>query len=202
MLAVPGPHRASCGAVSRAEHSRAAWAQGCQLAFLTSSLPSQASGDTPTTPKHPKDSRENFFPAAVAPVAPDPVLSDAVQRPSDAHTKPRPALAATTAVIACPPSASASTPDPPKDPGPPRPHRPEATPSMASFGPGESHPSPGVMRPPCPAVPEPSQALATSKSSLCGEGRQEGGRGAFQLRWSVPQGQAAAGPLANHRQRR
>lgn len=150
--------------------------------------------------RDPKDSRENFFPAAVAPTAPDPVPADALQRPSDAHTKPRPALTATTAVIACPPSASASTPDPPKDPGPPRPHRPEATPSMASLGPGESHPSPGGMRPPCPAVPEPSQAPATSKSSLCGKGRHERGRGALQLRQSVPWGQAAAGSLTSHQQ--
>ncbi|XP_073860304.1 calcineurin-binding protein cabin-1 isoform X23 [Macaca fascicularis] len=96
----------------------------------------QASGDTPTTPKHPKDSRENFFPVTVAPTAPDPVPADSAQRPSDAHTKPRPALAAATTVITCPPSASASTLDPSKDPGPPRPHRHEATPSMASLGPG------------------------------------------------------------------
>ncbi|XP_073860299.1 calcineurin-binding protein cabin-1 isoform X15 [Macaca fascicularis] len=99
----------------------------------------QASGDTPTTPKHPKDSRENFFPVTVAPTAPDPVPADSAQRPSDAHTKPRPALAAATTVITCPPSASASTLDPSKDPGPPRPHRHEATPSMASLGP-VSHP--------------------------------------------------------------
>nr|XP_028684401.1 calcineurin-binding protein cabin-1 isoform X2 [Macaca mulatta] len=95
----------------------------------------QASGDTPTTPKHPKDSRENFFPVTVAPTAPDPVPADSAQRPSDAHTKPRPALAAATTVITCPPSASASTLDLSKDPGPPRPHRHEATPSMASLGP-------------------------------------------------------------------
>uniref|UniRef100_A0A8C5XIC0 Calcineurin binding protein 1 n=1 Tax=Microcebus murinus TaxID=30608 RepID=A0A8C5XIC0_MICMU len=107
----------------------------CQV-HLGAAAQRQASGDMPTTPKHPKDSRENFFPAVVAPTAPDPVPADTLQRPSDAHTKPRPALAATTAVSACPPSASASTPDPPKDPGPPRPHRPEATPSMASLGPG------------------------------------------------------------------
>ncbi|XP_012604714.1 calcineurin-binding protein cabin-1 isoform X1 [Microcebus murinus] len=106
----------------------------CQV-HLGAAAQRQASGDMPTTPKHPKDSRENFFPAVVAPTAPDPVPADTLQRPSDAHTKPRPALAATTAVSACPPSASASTPDPPKDPGPPRPHRPEATPSMASLGP-------------------------------------------------------------------
>ncbi|XP_069353704.1 calcineurin-binding protein cabin-1 [Eulemur rufifrons] len=106
----------------------------CQV-HLGAAAQRQASGDTPTTPKHPKDSRENFFPAAVAPTAPDPVPADSLQRPSDAHAKPRPALAATTSVTACPPSVSASTPDPPKDPGPPRPHRPEATPSMASLGP-------------------------------------------------------------------
>ncbi|XP_077806460.1 calcineurin-binding protein cabin-1 isoform X22 [Macaca mulatta] len=107
----------------------------CQV-HLGAAAQRQASGDTPTTPKHPKDSRENFFPVTVAPTAPDPVPADSAQRPSDAHTKPRPALAAATTVITCPPSASASTLDPSKDPGPPRPHRHEATPSMASLGPG------------------------------------------------------------------
>uniref|UniRef100_M3XUZ2 Calcineurin-binding protein cabin-1 n=1 Tax=Mustela putorius furo TaxID=9669 RepID=M3XUZ2_MUSPF len=106
----------------------------CQV-HLGAAAQRQAAGDTPTTPKHPKDSRENFFPGAVAPTAPDPVPADALQRPSDAHTKPRPAPATSTALIPGPPSASASTPDPSKDSGPPRPHRPEATPSMVSLGP-------------------------------------------------------------------
>ncbi|XP_045880435.1 calcineurin-binding protein cabin-1 isoform X5 [Meles meles] len=105
----------------------------CQV-HLGAAAQRQAAGDTPTTPKHPKDSRENFFPGAVAPTAPDPVPADALQRPSDAHTKPRPAPA-TSALIPGLPSASASTPDPSKDSGPPRPHRPEATPSMVSPGP-------------------------------------------------------------------
>uniref|UniRef100_A0A2I2ZDR1 Calcineurin binding protein 1 n=1 Tax=Gorilla gorilla gorilla TaxID=9595 RepID=A0A2I2ZDR1_GORGO len=114
----------------------------CQV-HLGAAAQRQASGDTPTTPKHPKDSRENFFPVTVVPTAPDPVPADSVQRPSDAHTKPRPALAATTTIITCPPSASASTLDQSKDLGPPRPHRPEATPSMASLGPeGKLRPEP------------------------------------------------------------
>ncbi|XP_059264936.1 calcineurin-binding protein cabin-1 isoform X2 [Mustela nigripes] len=106
----------------------------CQV-HLGAAAQRQVAGDTPTTPKHPKDNRENFFPGAVAPTAPDPVPADALQRPSDAHTKPRPAPATSTALIPGPPSASASTPDPSKDSGPPRPHRPEATPSMVSLGP-------------------------------------------------------------------
>uniref|UniRef100_A0A8C7BQ85 Calcineurin binding protein 1 n=1 Tax=Neovison vison TaxID=452646 RepID=A0A8C7BQ85_NEOVI len=106
----------------------------CQV-HLGAAAQRQAAGDTPTTPKHPKDSRENFFPGAVVPTAPDPVPADALQRPSDAHTKPRPVPATSTALIPGPPSASASTPDPSKDSGPPRPHRPEATPSMVSLGP-------------------------------------------------------------------
>nr|XP_037851339.1 calcineurin-binding protein cabin-1 isoform X5 [Chlorocebus sabaeus] len=133
----------------------------CQV-HLGAAAQRQASGDTPTTPKHPKDSRENFFPVTVAPTAPDPVPADSAQRPSDAHTKPRPALAAATTVITCPPSASASTLDPSKDPGPPRPHRPEATPSMASLGPAASSkaPSGGSVQPPegHPGKAEPSRA--------------------------------------------
>ncbi|XP_034497898.1 calcineurin-binding protein cabin-1 isoform X2 [Ailuropoda melanoleuca] len=108
----------------------------CQ-AHLGAAAQRQAAGDTPTTPKHPKDSRENFFPGAVAPTAPDPVPADALQRPSDTHAKPRPAPAASTAIIPCPPSVSASTPEPSKDSGSPRLHRPEATPSMISLGPEE-----------------------------------------------------------------
>ncbi|XP_027432253.1 calcineurin-binding protein cabin-1 isoform X2 [Zalophus californianus] len=106
----------------------------CQV-HLGAAAQRQAAGDTPTTPKHPKDSRENFFPGAVAPTAPDPVSADALQRPSDTHTKPRPAPAASTAIIPCPPSASASTPDPSKDSGLLQPHSPEATPSVVSPGP-------------------------------------------------------------------
>nr|XP_015005367.2 calcineurin-binding protein cabin-1 isoform X6 [Macaca mulatta] len=133
----------------------------CQV-HLGAAAQRQASGDTPTTPKHPKDSRENFFPVTVAPTAPDPVPADSAQRPSDAHTKPRPALAAATTVITCPPSASASTLDLSKDPGPPRPHRHEATPSMASLGPAASSkaPSGGSAQPPegHPGKAEPSRA--------------------------------------------
>ena len=96
---------------------------------LTLTLPSQAAGDTPITPKHPKDSRESIFPTAVAPAAPEPVLVDTPPRPSDGHAKPRPVPAA------------ASTPDLAKDTGLPRPHRPEAAPSTSSLHPGESGPS-------------------------------------------------------------
>uniref|UniRef100_A0A671FI12 Calcineurin binding protein 1 n=1 Tax=Rhinolophus ferrumequinum TaxID=59479 RepID=A0A671FI12_RHIFE len=117
----------------------------CQV-HLGAAAQRQAAGDTPTTPKHPKDSRENFFPAAVAPTAPEPVPADTLQRPSDAHTKPRPAPAATTALITCPPSASVSTSDPAKDPGLPQPHGPEATPSMASLGPEGKRPALGRRR--------------------------------------------------------
>ncbi|XP_043413809.1 calcineurin-binding protein cabin-1 isoform X1 [Prionailurus bengalensis] len=106
----------------------------CQV-HLGAAAQRQAAGDTPTTPKHPKDSRENFFPGAGAPTVPDPVPADTLQRPGDTHNKPRPVPAATTAIIPCPPSASASSPDPSKDPGHPRPHRAEATPSMTSLGP-------------------------------------------------------------------
>ncbi|KAK7795795.1 hypothetical protein U0070_014970 [Myodes glareolus] len=107
----------------------------CQV-HLGAATQRQASGDVPTTPKHPKDSRENFFPATVAPTAPDPLPADTLQRPSDSHLKPQTVLSSATAVIGCPPSTSASTPDLSTDPGIPRPHRPEATTSMASLSPG------------------------------------------------------------------
>ena len=100
---------------------------GC--APLTPTLPPQAAGDMPTTPKHPKDARENVFPVATAPAAPEPTPADAPSRPSDGHAKPRLM------------SATASTPDPAKDPGPPQLQRPEAAPSTSSLRPGESVPS-------------------------------------------------------------
>ncbi|XP_047417574.1 calcineurin-binding protein cabin-1 isoform X1 [Sciurus carolinensis] len=106
----------------------------CQV-HLGAAAQRQTSGDMPTTPKHPKDSRENFFPVVVGPTPPDPVPADALQRPSDTQAKPRPALAAATAIISCPASVSASTPDSSKDPGPPQPHRAEAPSNMTSLGP-------------------------------------------------------------------
>lgn len=108
----------------------------CQV-HLGAATQRQASGDAPTTPKHPKDSRESFFPAAVVATVPDPTAPDALLRPSDSHLKP---VLAT--VIACPPSASASASDLSTDPGIPRPHRPEATPSRAPPSPGKCHLSP------------------------------------------------------------
>ncbi|XP_052020449.1 calcineurin-binding protein cabin-1 isoform X4 [Apodemus sylvaticus] len=101
----------------------------CQV-HLGAATQRQASGDAPTTPKHPKDSRENFFPATVVPTVPDPTASDALQRPSDSHLKP-----VLAPVITRPPSASASTPDLSTDPGLARTHRPDATPSRAPLSP-------------------------------------------------------------------
>ncbi|XP_066221590.1 calcineurin-binding protein cabin-1 isoform X1 [Saccopteryx leptura] len=139
----------------------------CQV-HLGAAAQRQAAGDTPTTPKHPKDSRENFFPAAVAPTAPDPVPADALQRPSDTHIKPRPALAATTA-LTCPPSVSASTPDLSKDPRPPQPHRPESTPSMASLG-LEEELAGGAESPGCPSQePQCSEQVKTTPEGLPAE---------------------------------
>ncbi|XP_077016315.1 calcineurin-binding protein cabin-1 isoform X2 [Tamandua tetradactyla] len=108
----------------------------CQV-HLGAAAQRQAVGDTPTTPKHPKDSRENFFPAAVTPAAPDPLPGDAPQRPTDAHAKPCPALTTATATsgIPCSPAAAASTPDLAKDPCPPRPLQPEPPRSVASGAP-------------------------------------------------------------------
>lgn len=135
----------------------------CQV-HLGAAAQRQAQGDTPTTPKHPKDSRENFFPAAVAPTAPEPVPADTLQRPGDAHTKPRPVPAATTALITCPPSASVSTSDPAKDPGLPQPHGPEATPSMASLGPEGEELAGGAEGTGC--LPQCSEQVKTAPEGL------------------------------------
>uniref|UniRef100_A0A8C6E4B8 Calcineurin-binding protein cabin-1 n=1 Tax=Moschus moschiferus TaxID=68415 RepID=A0A8C6E4B8_MOSMO len=106
----------------------------CQV-HLGAAAQRQAAGDTPTTPKHPKDMRENVFPVAAAPAAPDPTLADAPLRPSDGHAKPRPT------------PATISTPDPAKDAGPPRPQRPEAAPCTSSVRPGGEEPAGGTEGP-------------------------------------------------------
>lgn len=110
----------------------------CQV-HLGAAAQRQSTGDTPTTPKHPKDSRENFFPA-VAPMTPTTTPTDAIQRPSDlhAHAKSCPAPASTTSVaVPCAPSMSTSTPDLSREAGPPRPLRPETSPNMPCLGTGE-----------------------------------------------------------------
>uniref|UniRef100_A0A7N4PNI4 Calcineurin-binding protein cabin-1 MEF2-binding domain-containing protein n=1 Tax=Sarcophilus harrisii TaxID=9305 RepID=A0A7N4PNI4_SARHA len=109
------------------------------------SVPPQATGDTPTTPKPPKDSRESFFWANAtaspalqpAPSNPDPALADASPR-----TKP----------------ASAS-------------RDPEALPSMACPAPGKAAlwarppaSQRGLLCPPGRAAPSPSGSAFSSAS--------------------------------------
>uniref|UniRef100_A0A8C6E1W1 Calcineurin binding protein 1 n=1 Tax=Moschus moschiferus TaxID=68415 RepID=A0A8C6E1W1_MOSMO len=157
----------------------------CQV-HLGAAAQRQAAGDTPTTPKHPKDMRENVFPVAAAPAAPDPTLADAPLRPSDGHAKPRPT------------PATISTPDPAKDAGPPRPQRPEAAPCTSSVRPGS-----GVTRPkgegPAweaadPAQPSGRPAVASSKAPGSGSalppegplGKAEPGRAKSRLLPNMP----------------
>ncbi|KAB0370162.1 hypothetical protein FD755_018124 [Muntiacus reevesi] len=129
----------------------------CQV-HLGAAAQRQAAGDTPTTPKHPKDSRESIFPTATAPAAPEPVLVDAPPRPSDGHAKPRPVPAA------------ASTPDLAKDAGPPRPHRPEAAPSTSSLHPGGEEPAGGTEGPGfLPQEPRDSEHLKTAPEDSAAE---------------------------------
>ncbi|XP_006901491.1 PREDICTED: calcineurin-binding protein cabin-1 [Elephantulus edwardii] len=105
----------------------------CQV-HLGAAAQRQAAGDTPTTPKHPKDNRENFFPAAVTPTTPEATAADTPLRPVDSHAK-RPAPATSPAAVSCPPCMSASGPDPAKDSSHCRLHRPEAAPSTTSLSP-------------------------------------------------------------------
>ncbi|XP_070241882.1 calcineurin-binding protein cabin-1 isoform X5 [Bos mutus] len=129
----------------------------CQ-AHLGAAAQRQAAGDMPTTPKHPKDARENVFPAATAPVAPEPTPADAPPRPSDGHAKPR--------LV----SATASTPDPAKDPGPPRLQRPEAAPSTSSLRPGAEEPAGGAEGPGFPPQePQDSEHVKTAPEGPAAE---------------------------------
>uniref|UniRef100_A0A4W2HIL4 Calcineurin binding protein 1 n=1 Tax=Bos indicus x Bos taurus TaxID=30522 RepID=A0A4W2HIL4_BOBOX len=129
----------------------------CQ-AHLGAAAQRQAAGDMPTTPKHPKDARENVFPAATAPVAPEPTPADAPPRPSDGHAKPR--------LV----SATASTPDPAKDPEPPRLQRPEAAPSTSSLRPGAEEPAGGAEGPGFPPQePQDSEHVKTAPEGPAAE---------------------------------
>nr|XP_014344546.1 PREDICTED: calcineurin-binding protein cabin-1 [Latimeria chalumnae] len=82
----------------------------CQVQMATSTQ-RQSTGDTPTTPKHSRDHKESFFPAATitvtslpphpVPAAPDAVTSETPPQLSDLQAKPKAAPA---------PSSSSSTP--------------------------------------------------------------------------------------------
>uniref|UniRef100_A0A6I8NZF1 Calcineurin-binding protein cabin-1 n=1 Tax=Ornithorhynchus anatinus TaxID=9258 RepID=A0A6I8NZF1_ORNAN len=110
----------------------------CQV-HLGASAQRQASGDTPTTPKHPKDTREGFFPATPAalqpaPLHPDPATSENLLRLNELPSKPKTSTAATTSSSSSSSSASPAGPPaqrPPKNPEPLRVQAAEATPSMA-----------------------------------------------------------------------
>uniref|UniRef100_A0A8C5IZT7 Calcineurin binding protein 1 n=1 Tax=Junco hyemalis TaxID=40217 RepID=A0A8C5IZT7_JUNHY len=67
----------------------------CQV-HMGASAQKQATGEAPTTPKHPKDTRDSFFPVAPATLHPAPVHADTVTpenllRLSELHSKPKPA---------------------------------------------------------------------------------------------------------------
>ncbi|XP_006875013.1 PREDICTED: calcineurin-binding protein cabin-1 [Chrysochloris asiatica] len=141
----------------------------CQV-HLGAAAQRQAAGDTPTTPKHPKDSRENFFPTAVTPTTPDASPADALHRPSDNHAKPR------TAPACCLPCASAFAPDSTKDLGTPRLHRPEATPSTTSVAPEGEEPA-GVVESASFTLQEPRRSQQVKSAPLAAP--------AEQSRWSV-----------------
>uniref|UniRef100_A0A8D0HC49 Calcineurin-binding protein cabin-1 MEF2-binding domain-containing protein n=1 Tax=Sphenodon punctatus TaxID=8508 RepID=A0A8D0HC49_SPHPU len=83
----------------------------CQVHMGTSASP----GETPTTPKHTKDNKESFFPAAPAslnPVSvnPDTVTSENLLRINDLHAKPKTASSSSSS------SSASSTVPPPQEP--------------------------------------------------------------------------------------
>ncbi|XP_041575356.2 calcineurin-binding protein cabin-1 isoform X4 [Taeniopygia guttata] len=112
----------------------------CQVHMGTSAQ-KQSTGETPTTPKHPKDNRESFFPVAPAtlhptPVNPDTVTPENLLRLNDLHSKSKPASSSSSS------SSSASSAPPSqecqREPEQPRSQGTEAAPSM-----GEAAPSMG-----------------------------------------------------------
>uniref|UniRef100_A0A8C5J1V9 Calcineurin binding protein 1 n=1 Tax=Junco hyemalis TaxID=40217 RepID=A0A8C5J1V9_JUNHY len=96
----------------------------CQV-HMGASAQKQATGEAPTTPKHPKDTRDSFFPVAPATLHPAPVHADTVTpenllRLSELHSKPKPASSSSSSSS----SACSVPPEPPRGPGT------EAAPSM------------------------------------------------------------------------
>ncbi|XP_010215700.1 PREDICTED: calcineurin-binding protein cabin-1-like [Tinamus guttatus] len=83
----------------------------CQV-HMGASAQKQSTGETPTTPKHTKENRENFFPVTPAtlhptPVNPDTVTPENLLRLNDLHSKPKPASSSSSS------SSSASSSVPP-----------------------------------------------------------------------------------------
>ncbi|XP_074410703.1 calcineurin-binding protein cabin-1 isoform X6 [Zonotrichia albicollis] len=96
----------------------------CQV-HMGASAQKQAPGEAPTTPKHPKDTRDSFFPAAPATLHPPPGNADTVTpenllRLSELPSKPKPASSSSSSSS----SACSVPPEPPRGPGL------EAAPSM------------------------------------------------------------------------
>uniref|UniRef100_A0A8C0GBD3 Calcineurin binding protein 1 n=1 Tax=Chelonoidis abingdonii TaxID=106734 RepID=A0A8C0GBD3_CHEAB len=84
----------------------------CQV-HMGASAQKQSIGEMPTTPKHIKDNKESFFPAAPAtlpptPANPDTVTSENLLKLNDLHSKPKPASSSSSSSS----SASSSVPPP------------------------------------------------------------------------------------------
>uniref|UniRef100_A0A8C9MJI4 Calcineurin-binding protein cabin-1 n=1 Tax=Serinus canaria TaxID=9135 RepID=A0A8C9MJI4_SERCA len=112
----------------------------CQV-HMGASAQKQATGEAPTTPKHPKDTRESFFSVAPAtlhptPVNPDTVTPENLLRLNDLHSKSKPASSSSSS------SSSASSvppaPEPQREPEQPRGQGTEAAPSMGDAAPASS----------------------------------------------------------------
>ncbi|XP_036249239.1 calcineurin-binding protein cabin-1 isoform X3 [Molothrus ater] len=110
----------------------------CQV-HMGASAQKQATGEAPTTPKHPKDTRESFFPVAPAtlhptPVHPDTVTPENLLRLNELHSKSKPASSSSSSSS----SACSVPPEPQREPEPPRGQGTEAAPSMGDAAPASS----------------------------------------------------------------
>ncbi|NWZ13732.1 CABIN protein, partial [Agelaius phoeniceus] len=109
----------------------------CQV-HMGASAQKQATGEAPTTPKHPKDTRESFFPVAPATLHPTPVNADTVTpenllRLNELHSKSKPASSSSSSSS----SACSVPPEPQREPEQPRGQGTEAAPSMGDAAPEE-----------------------------------------------------------------
>ncbi|RLV97789.1 hypothetical protein DV515_00011433, partial [Chloebia gouldiae] len=105
----------------------------CQV-HMGASAQKQSTGETPTTPKHPKDNRESFFPVAPAtlhptPVNPDTVTPESLLRLNDPHSKSKPASSSSSSSSSSSASAVPPAQECQREPERPRSRGTEAAPS-------------------------------------------------------------------------
>ncbi|KAJ6659060.1 hypothetical protein lerEdw1_019363 [Lerista edwardsae] len=115
----------------------------CQV-HVGASAQKQSAGEAPTTPKHGRDGRESFFPAAPTSASAEPVAAEAPLRLTDPQAKPKAASPSPAATSAAEQAGV---------------ERMEETPTAASLAPAEGGGGKPAQPPPGEALPQPEPPL-------------------------------------------